>query len=147
MFEATVELGADPVAAANWITQDLAGLANKHGANAAARVTPQHLADLLEMLGDDSISGTGAKQALEEAAETGDAIETIVERTGLRQVSDSGELGSIVDGCSPRTLTRRRSSATGTSVIGFLVGQVMKASGGSANPKLAPELLRERLQG
>ena len=62
------------------------------------RVTPQYLADLLEMLGDDSISGTGAKQALEEAAETGDAIETIVERTGLRQVSDSGELGSIVDG-------------------------------------------------
>ncbi|HET6715362.1 MAG TPA: Asp-tRNA(Asn)/Glu-tRNA(Gln) amidotransferase subunit GatB [Actinomycetota bacterium] len=147
-FEATVELGADPVAAANWITQDLAGLANKHGANAAARVTPQHIADLLEMLGDDSISGTGAKQALEEAAETGDAIETIVERTGLRQVSDSGELGSIVDGVLTENADAAQKFRDGNeSVIGFLVGQVMKASGGSANPKLAQELLRERLQG
>ena len=148
LFDGTVALGADPVGAANWITQDLAGLANKHGAEAAARVTPRHLADLLTLVGADTISGTGAKQALEDAVETGDAIEVIVEREGLRQVSDTGELGAIVDEVlagNDEAAQKFRDNNEG--VIGFLVGQVMKASGGSANPKLAQELLRERLQG
>jgi aspartyl-tRNA(Asn)/glutamyl-tRNA(Gln) amidotransferase subunit B len=148
LFDETVALGADPVATANWITQDLAGLANKHGAEAAARVTPRHLADLLALVGDDTISGAGAKQALEEAVETGDAIDAIVERKGLRQVSDSGELGTIVDAVLADNDEAAQKFRDGNEgVIGFLVGQVMKASGGSANPKLAQELLRERLQG
>jgi aspartyl-tRNA(Asn)/glutamyl-tRNA(Gln) amidotransferase subunit B len=148
LFDETAALGADPVAAANWITQDLAGLANKHGAEAAARVTPRHLADLLALVGDDTISGAGAKQALEDAAETGDSIDDIVERKGLRQVSDSGELGAIVDRVIAENDEAAQKFRDGNEgVIGFLVGQVMKASGGSANPKLAQELLRERLQG
>ncbi|MDH5314408.1 MAG: Asp-tRNA(Asn)/Glu-tRNA(Gln) amidotransferase subunit GatB, partial [Actinomycetota bacterium] len=148
LFEQTASLGADPAAAANWITQDLAGLANKHGAEAAARVTPRHLVDLLALLGDDAISGAGAKQALEDVVETGDDIGAIVERRGLRQVSDSGELGAIVDGVLAEHDDASRKFRDGNeSVIGFLVGQVMKASGGSANPKLAQELLRDRLQG
>ncbi|HJR99165.1 MAG TPA: Asp-tRNA(Asn)/Glu-tRNA(Gln) amidotransferase subunit GatB [Actinomycetota bacterium] len=148
LFEETVALGAEPAAAANWITQDLAGLANKHGMDAAARVTPQHLADLLGLLADDTISGAGAKQALEEAVESGDAIEAIVERKGLRQVSDSGELGAIVDEVLAANDEAAQKFRDGNeSVVGFLVGQVMKASGGSANPKLAQQLLRERLQG
>ncbi|MGZ8598317.1 MAG: Asp-tRNA(Asn)/Glu-tRNA(Gln) amidotransferase subunit GatB [Actinomycetota bacterium] len=147
-FEEAVALGADPTAAANWITQDLAGLANKHGAEAAARVSARHLADLLAMLSDDAISGAGAKQALEEAVETGDAIDAIVERKGLQQVSDTGELGAIVDQVLAENADAAQKFRDGNEgVIGFLVGQVMKASGGSANPKLAQELLRERLQG
>jgi aspartyl-tRNA(Asn)/glutamyl-tRNA(Gln) amidotransferase subunit B len=147
LFEETVALGSDASAAANWITQDLAGLANKHGSEAAARVTPRHLADLLALLADDSISGAGAKQALEEAVETGDPIDEIVERKGLRQVSDEGELGAIVDGVLTDNADAAQKFRDGNEgVIGFLVGQVMKASGGSANPKLAQELLRERLQ-
>ncbi len=148
LFEETVALGAEPATAANWITQDLAGLANKHGADAAARVTPQHLADLVGLLADDTISGAGAKQALEEAVETGDAIDAIVERAGLRQVSDTGELGAIVDQVLADNDDAAQKFRDGNeSVIGFLVGQVMRASGGSANPKLAQQLLRERLQG
>ncbi|MGZ8583472.1 MAG: Asp-tRNA(Asn)/Glu-tRNA(Gln) amidotransferase subunit GatB [Actinomycetota bacterium] len=147
-FEEAVALGADPTAAANWITQDLAGLANKHGAEAAARVSARHLADLLAMLSNDAISGAGAKQALEEAVETGDAIDAIVERKGLQQVSDTGELGAIVDQVLAENADAAQKFRDGNEgVIGFLVGQVMKASGGSANPKLAQELLRERLQG
>lgn len=148
MFESTVALGAQAAATANWITQDLAGLSNKHGAEAAANVTPQHLADLLALLDDGTISGAGAKQVLERAVETGDAIDAIVERDGLQQVSDAGELGAIVDAViadNGDAVQRFRDGNEG--VIGFLVGQVMKASGGSANPKLAQELLRERLQG
>jgi aspartyl-tRNA(Asn)/glutamyl-tRNA(Gln) amidotransferase subunit B len=147
LFEGTVALGADAVAVANWVTQDLAGLANKHGAEATAWVGPRHLADLVALVADDSISGAGAKQALEEAVETGDEIGAIVERRGLRQVSDSGELGAIVDGVLAENADAAEKFRAGNeSVIGFLVGQVMKASGGSANPKLAQELLRERLQ-
>jgi aspartyl-tRNA(Asn)/glutamyl-tRNA(Gln) amidotransferase subunit B len=148
LFEQTIALGAAPAAAANWITQDLAGHVNKHGAEAAARVTPQHLADLLGLLADDTISGAGAKQALEEAVETGDPIDAIVERAGLRQVSDSDELGAIVDEVLASNDDAAQKFRDGhESVVGFLVGQVMKASGGSANPKLAQQLLRERLQG
>ena len=148
LFEETVALGAEPTAAAHWITQDLAGLANKQGSEAAAKVTPRHLADLVASIADGTIGGPGAKQALEEAFETGDDIEAIVERRGLRQLSDAGELGAIVDEVlaeNPDAVTKFRSGNEG--VVGFLMGQVMKVSKGSANPKLARELLRERLQG
>ncbi len=148
LFEETVALGAEPPAAAHWITQDLAGLANKQGSEAAAKVTARHLADLVASIADGTIGGPGAKQALEEAFETGDDIEAIVERRGLRQVSDAGELGAIVDEVIAQNadaVTKFRSGNDG--VVGFLMGQVMKVSKGSANPKLARELLRERLQG
>jgi aspartyl-tRNA(Asn)/glutamyl-tRNA(Gln) amidotransferase subunit B len=147
LFDETVGLGTDPVAAANWITQDLAGSLNKHGIDpAASPVTAQHLADLVALVADDTVSGAGAKQALEDAVVTGDAIGDIVERKGLRQVSDTGELGTIVDRVLEENAEVAEQFRGGKeSVIGFLVGQVMKGSGGSANPKLAQELLRERL--
>jgi aspartyl-tRNA(Asn)/glutamyl-tRNA(Gln) amidotransferase subunit B len=111
-------------------------------------VTAQHLVDLLALLADDTISGAGAKQALEDVVETGDDVASIVDRRGLRQVSDSGELGAIVDGVLADNDEAAQKFRDGNEgVLGFLVGQVMKASGGSANPKLAQELLRERLQG
>ena len=78
----------------------------------------------------------------------GDSIATIVERRELRQVSDAGELGAVVDRVIEENSDAAEKFRAGNeSVIGFLVGQVMKASGGSANPTLAQELLRERLSG
>jgi aspartyl-tRNA(Asn)/glutamyl-tRNA(Gln) amidotransferase subunit B len=144
MFERSVALGSDPTAAANWITQDVAAL-RKSGPGA---VTADHIADLVRLVGDGTISGAGAKQALEVAFASGDPLEAIVDRLGLRQVSDEGELGVVVD----RVLDEHAEVAEkfrqgNQAVIGFLVGQVMKASGGSANPKLAQELLRRRLSG
>ena len=149
LFEQTIALGADAKAAANWITQDLAGFLNKRGLEpVASPVTAQHLADLITLVVDQTISGAGAKQALEDAVETGDPIGEIVERRGLRQVSDASELGAIVDQViADNADVADQFRAGKDSVIGFLVGQVMKASGGSANPKLAQELLRERLSG
>jgi Asp-tRNA(Asn)/Glu-tRNA(Gln) amidotransferase B subunit len=127
----------------------VAGLANKAGVPLAeAPVTARHVADVVALLDADAVSGAGAKQALEEAFETGDPIEEIVDRRGLRQVSDTGALGAIVDEVlaeHPDEVATFRGGKE--SVIGFLVGQVMKRSGGSANPKLAQELLRERLHG
>jgi aspartyl-tRNA(Asn)/glutamyl-tRNA(Gln) amidotransferase subunit B len=148
LFEETVALGAEPAASANWITQDLAGLRHEADPGGEATVGARHVADLVALVADGTISTAGAKRALEEAFETGDAIGDIVERRGLRQVSDVGELGAVVD----RVLEENADAAAkfragNEGVIGFLVGQVMKASGGSANPKLAQELLRERLTG
>jgi aspartyl-tRNA(Asn)/glutamyl-tRNA(Gln) amidotransferase subunit B len=149
LFEQAVALGAPPDKAANWVTQDLAALLNKHGGEVRdTKITPQHLADLIRLVGDDTVSGAGAKQALETAFETGDAIADIVERMGLTQVSDAGALGAIADEVlaeNPDVVEQFRGGKE--AVIGFLVGQVMKRSSGTANPKLAQELLRERLSG
>jgi aspartyl-tRNA(Asn)/glutamyl-tRNA(Gln) amidotransferase subunit B len=148
LFEETVALGADPAASANWITQDLAGLRNEADAVPDATVGAEHIAEIVALVGDGTLSGAGAKKALEEAFETGDAIADIVERRGLRQVSDAVELGGVVDRVIAENADAAEKFRAGNeSVIGFLVGQVMKASGGSANPKLAQELLRERLSG
>jgi aspartyl-tRNA(Asn)/glutamyl-tRNA(Gln) amidotransferase subunit B len=147
LFEETVALGTDPAAAANWITQDLAGLQHRASGETSG-VTARHLADLVALLEADTISGAGAKQALEEAVETGDPIADIVARRGLTQVSDAGAVGAIADEViaeNPDVAEKFRAGNEG--VLGFLVGQVMKRSGGSANPKLAQELLRERLRG
>jgi aspartyl-tRNA(Asn)/glutamyl-tRNA(Gln) amidotransferase subunit B len=129
LFEEAVELGAEPGATANWITQDLAGLRHETGESDGAGVGARHIADLVTLVADGTIAGAGAKRALEEAFHTGDAIADI-DRV-LREHADAAE----------------RFRAGNESVIGFLVGQVMKASGGSANPTLAQELLRERLSG
>jgi aspartyl-tRNA(Asn)/glutamyl-tRNA(Gln) amidotransferase subunit B len=149
LFDETVALGADPKAAANWITQDLAGSLNKLDVDpAASPVSAQHIADLIALVADDTVSGAGAKQALEEAVATGDPIAEIVERKGLTQVSDSGALGAIADEVlaeNPEVVEQFRGGKE--AVLGFLVGQVMKRSAGSANPKLAKELLLERLSG
>jgi len=146
-FEETLELGADPVAAANWITQDLAGLLNKHRVELAqARVTPAHVAELIRLVADGTISATGAKQVLEEVFETGRPAEAIVEARGLRQVTDASALEAWVDETiaeNPGPVEQFRGGKEG--ILGFLVGQVMKKSGGSANPKLVNDLLRERI--
>jgi aspartyl-tRNA(Asn)/glutamyl-tRNA(Gln) amidotransferase subunit B len=149
LFEETVALGAPADKAANWVTQDVAGLVNKRGGDiAGSKITARHLADLIGLLEADTISGQGAKQALEEVADTGDEIAVIVERRGLTQVSDTGALGAIADEVIAENEDAVAQFTSGKEgVIGFLVGQVMKKSKGSANPKLAQELLRERLSG
>jgi aspartyl-tRNA(Asn)/glutamyl-tRNA(Gln) amidotransferase subunit B len=148
-FEATVALGADAASAANWITQDLAGLVNTGRIElAATKITPQHIADLVALVADGTISATGAKQALEEAFETGDAAEVIVERRGLRQVVDSAALEVWVDEAiaeNPGPVEQFRGGKEGA--LNAVLGQVMKKSGGSANPKAVRELLLQRLSG
>ena len=81
-------------------------------------------------------------------SQTGDAIAAVVERLGLKQVSDAGALGPIVDAViaeHPDVVEQFRAGKEG--VIGFLVGQVMQKTANAANPKLAQQLLRERLTG
>src|SRR5438067_2164006 len=97
-FEEAIALGADATAAANWMTQDLAGLLNEaHVELAESHVTPQHVADVVALTADGTISSAGAKQALSEAFESGKPIDEIVDAKGLRQVSDTSALEPIID--------------------------------------------------
>jgi aspartyl-tRNA(Asn)/glutamyl-tRNA(Gln) amidotransferase subunit B len=148
-FDQVVSIGADPPATANWITQDLAGLLNAAKLEIAdSKITPQHIADLVALVADDTISATGAKQVLEEAFETGDAAEAIVERRSLRQVVDSAALEAWVDAAiaeNPGPVEQFRGGKEGA--LNAVLGQVMKKSGGSANPKAVRELLLQRLSG
>jgi aspartyl-tRNA(Asn)/glutamyl-tRNA(Gln) amidotransferase subunit B len=146
LFEGAVAAGADPAPAATWITQDVAALRNAAGLDGA--LTAGHVADTVRLVADGTISGAGAKQALEDAFASGAAITEVVDRLQLRQVSDTGALGAFVDQVideHPDVVEKFRGGKDG--VIGFLVGQLMQKAGGAANPKVAQELLRERLQG
>jgi aspartyl-tRNA(Asn)/glutamyl-tRNA(Gln) amidotransferase subunit B len=143
-FDEVVALGADAKAAAGWITQDVAALRNAGGED---HLTAEHVVDVVRLVGDGSVSTSGAKRALEEAFATGDGIEVIVERLGLRQVSDVDALGAYVDDVlseNPELVEKFRSGKE--AVIGALVGQVMAKTGGAGNAKVAQELLRERLR-
>jgi aspartyl-tRNA(Asn)/glutamyl-tRNA(Gln) amidotransferase subunit B len=146
-FDRVVALGADPRAAANWLTGDLAGLVNESKTELAdARVTPRHLADLLALLAAGDVSSAGAKSALAQAFATGAPIAEIVEASGLRQVSDAAALEAIVQEViaeNPGPVAQFRGGKDGA--INALVGQVMKRTRGSANPSVAAELLRARL--
>jgi aspartyl-tRNA(Asn)/glutamyl-tRNA(Gln) amidotransferase subunit B len=144
LFEGALARGADPVATSNWVTQDVAALRNTAG---DGELTAEHVADVVALVADGTVSNAGGKQALEEAHASGARIADIVERKGLRQVSDTGELGAWADEViaeNPDAVEKFRSGKEG--VIGFLVGQLMRKAGGAANPKVAQELLRERLQ-
>ena len=146
LFEGALALGADPKASANWVTQDVAALRNASAVDGS--LTAEHVADVVALLADGTLSGAGAKQALEEAFVSGAPIRTIVATKGLRQVSDTGELGRWADEViaeNPDVAEKFRGGKEG--VIGFLVGQLMHKAGGAANPKVAQDLLRERLQG
>ncbi len=145
-FEGAVALGADAGAAANWVTQDVAALRNAAGDDGA--LTPRHVADVVQLIAAGDVSNAGAKQALEASFASGEALEAAVDRLGLRQVSDTGALGTLADAVlaeHPDVVQKFRDGKEG--VIGFLVGQLMQKAAGAANPKVAQDLLRERLQG
>jgi aspartyl-tRNA(Asn)/glutamyl-tRNA(Gln) amidotransferase subunit B len=145
-FEEAVSLGAEPRAAANWMTGHLAALLREHDVGLGdSKVTPQHLADLGALVAEGTISTAAAKQGLAEAFATGHAARDIVDEKGLAQIGGI-DLERIVDEViaeTPSQVEQFRGGKEG--VIGFLVGQVMKKSGGAANPQEAQRLLRDRL--
>jgi aspartyl-tRNA(Asn)/glutamyl-tRNA(Gln) amidotransferase subunit B len=104
------------------------------------------IADVVRLVHDGDISALAGKEVLAEIRVSGRTAEEIVEEKGLKQVSDASELGAIVDEVlaeNPGPVEQLRGGKTG--ILGFLVGQVMKKTGNSANPQVAQDLLRERL--
>ena len=148
-FERAVALGADPRSVANWMTGDLASLLREHDEELeASRVTAQHVADVVRLFGEGTISSAGAKVALAEAFATGASIAEIVDARGLRQVSDAAALQSVIEEVvreNPEPVAQFKGGKEGA--LNALVGQVMKKTKGAANPKVAADLIRASLSG
>jgi aspartyl-tRNA(Asn)/glutamyl-tRNA(Gln) amidotransferase subunit B len=151
-FDEAARLSGQAKAAANWIMGDLLRFFKDANVDvkdlAQSPVTPKMLADMILLVEKGTISGKIAKTVMEEMYKTGKAPGAIVEEKGLVQISNSGELEAIVDSVMTQhadAVAQFRSGKQGS--LGFLVGQVMKATQGRANPQTVNELLRKRLAG
>ncbi|MCH8202497.1 MAG: Asp-tRNA(Asn)/Glu-tRNA(Gln) amidotransferase subunit GatB [Proteobacteria bacterium] len=135
--------------AANWVIGDLFGHLNKAAvAIADSPVSAARGAELLQLVDDGTLSGRMAKDVFEEMFASGRSASEIVAEKGLRQVSDSGELETIIDRVLADNPTQLEQYRAGKDkVLGFFVGQVMKATAGKANPKVVNELLAKKLKG
>ncbi len=147
-FEQTVQIYPDPKKVGNWIQSELFRLQNEAGDDDASGSVPQpeHMAELLRLLDAGTIGGSAAKQVFDEMYRTGAAPAQIVESRSLTQVSDSDALSGVVDDvikANPSPVADYRGGKT--AALGRLVGEIMKATRGRANPSLASELLRTRL--
>ena len=146
-FEATAT-GRDPKAAANWVTGDLFGALNRKGLDIEdSPVGADALGRLIDLIADGTISGRIAKDVFAEMVETGGDSAVIVEAKGLRQVTDTGAIEAAVDAALAANPAQVAQYAANPKVLGFFVGQVMKATQGKANPALVNELLRRKLGG
>ncbi len=146
-FEDAVVAAANPKTLSNWVMGELLGKLNEAGLT--INESPIHsgrLARLVALIEEGKISGKIAKRVFAEMFESGGDPDKIVEERGLLQISDRGELEAIVE-----RVIRENPGPAGdfrggkNAALGFLVGQVMKATGGQANPKLVNQLLHSRL--
>jgi len=146
-FEQCVELFNNPKTVSNWVMGDLARMMNATGREiGAVRIKPAQLAEMLKLLDKGTISGKIAKTVFEEMFNTGKDPGVIVEEKGLVQISDEGKIEKIVSdviAANPKSVEDYRGGKK--QAIGFLVGQVMKATKGKANPGLVNKLLKEKL--
>ena len=144
-YEKVSKAAGDAKAAANWVMGDLLG-ALKGADIETSPVSAAQLGELIALIKKDEISGKLAKEIFPKMFESGQSAAFIMERDGLKQISDSGALEKIVDevlAANPKQVEQYRSGKT--AVAGFLVGQVMKASRGQANPNTVGDLIKTRL--
>ena len=138
-------LGVPAKLLANWVTGEYMRLAKGEGA-AADKVDPVELAALVKLVADGAISGTNAKEVFADHFASGERVAAIVEARGFRQISDAGALGTAIDdvlAANPDAVADYRAGKG--AAVGFLVGQVMKATRGQANAGMVQTALRERL--
>jgi aspartyl-tRNA(Asn)/glutamyl-tRNA(Gln) amidotransferase subunit B len=150
-FEAVIAgLGASHAKlAANWVMGELSSALNRDNVDIAnSKVNPRALTGLLKRIVDETISGKIAKEVFEAMWSEGSAADAIIEKKGLRQITDSSAIEGVIDAviaANPKQLADYRSGKD--KLFGFFVGQVMKATGGKANPAQLNELLKTKLGG
>jgi aspartyl-tRNA(Asn)/glutamyl-tRNA(Gln) amidotransferase subunit B len=148
-LEGTIALGADTKQAANWLMGDItAYLKNQKLAIDALALTPAILAELIGLIDNGTISGKIAKEILPELLEKGGSVKELVESKGLTSLSNPTELAAIIDrilAANPTELEQYRGGKT--KLMGFFVGQVMKETGGRADPKVTNQILAQKLNG
>ncbi len=147
VLEATVALGAAPKAVASWMVNVVLLEVKERGITNIA-FTPAELRELIGLVENGTISAASGKAVLADMTRGGGSPSEIVERRGLRQVSDAGALAPAVDEVLAANAAKADEYRAGkTGLIGFFVGQVMRKTGGSANPEVVRGLLEERLGG
>jgi len=147
-FETVVEAGGkrDAKLAANWVVNELAGRLNREGKDiSAAPVSAAQLGCILDLMADGTISGKIAKEVFEIVWNQGGDPRAIVERRGLQQVTDLSAIESLVDDIVANNPDKVAAAKKNPKVIGWFVGQVMKSSGGRANPQAVNDLLKNRI--
>ena len=147
-FEETINLGADAKSASNWVTTNLLGHLNKMELTInEAKLTPEHLAELIKMVEDKEISSQQAKGVFTESLETGKSPKQIAADKGLKQITDTGEITKIVNEVldeNPNIIEQYKNGKT--AMVNYLVGQVMKKTGGKANPGLARDIMSTEIE-
>jgi len=140
---------ADPKRCANWMANELLGRLKEAGKDiGSSPVSAESLAGLLDRIADNTISGKIAKDVLDAMMESGKDADAIIEEKGLKQVSDTGAIDSIIKtvmDANPEQVEGYRGGKD--KLFGFFVGQVMKASKGQANPAMVNQRLKELLNG
>jgi len=145
-FERVAAASEDPKSSANWVITDLLGLLAGREVEQSP-VSAERLGELVKLVAKGELSGKMAREIFPKMAETGDSAPAIMEREGLKQISDSGALAKIVDeviAANPKQVAEYKAGKA--VVLKFLVGQVMKASRGQANPAAVNELFAEKLK-
>jgi aspartyl-tRNA(Asn)/glutamyl-tRNA(Gln) amidotransferase subunit B len=141
------EVSGDPKLAANWVMGELAAALNKDGLEiGASRISSGSLAKLLKRIQDNTISGKIAKEVFEAMWATGKDADAIIEEKGLRQITDTSAIEKAIDEVMAKNPAQLADYRGGKDkLFGFFVGQVMKATGGKANPAQLNELLKKKL--
>ncbi len=148
-FEQVAKLSGEPKSAANWVQGDLAGALNADDKTIEeSRVSAENLAEMLKLLADGTLSSKLAKQVFAKMYENGKTAPEIIEAEGLKQISDTTELEKIIDDLIAKNTSQVEMYRGGkTGILGFFVGQVMKATRGQANPQVVNDLLAKKLNG
>ncbi len=138
----------DPKLAANWVTGELFGRLNKAGISLHdSKITDENLSGLLNLIENETISGKIAKEVFDIMFENGGNAAEIVEKQGLKQVTDLGEIEKIADQVLAENADKVAEFRGGKDkLFGFFVGQVMKLSGGKVNPQMANDILEKKLK-
>ncbi len=146
-FESVVEGGRrEAKLAANWVINELTGRLNREGKEiAVSPVNEAQLGAILDMMAEDTISGKIAKDVFEIVWNEGGDPRVIVEQRGLQQVTDVSAIEALVDGIVGKNPDKLADAKKNPKAIGWFVGQVMKASGGKANPQAVNDLLKKKI--
>ncbi|MEM7222764.1 MAG: Asp-tRNA(Asn)/Glu-tRNA(Gln) amidotransferase subunit GatB [Pseudomonadota bacterium] len=148
-YEAAVAGKRDPKLVANWLTGAFFGQLNKSDQSLSeAQVDAEKLGGLVDLIADNTISGRIAKDVFDAMWQSGKTAAEIVEKKGLKQITDTGALEEIVDAVIARGATQAEQYRGGNQkVLGWFVGQVMKETQGKANPGMVNQLLKQKLEG
>jgi aspartyl-tRNA(Asn)/glutamyl-tRNA(Gln) amidotransferase subunit B len=151
-YEAAIKVHSNPKATSNWVMGDLFRVIKERKLDQQLHISswpipPEHLAEMVRMIDQGKISGKIAKTLFEELLDSGESPEKIVREKGLEQVSDLSSIEMAIDqvlAANSQQVSEYRSGKE--KVLGFLVGQIMKATKGKANPQIVNEILKKKLQ-